>query len=391
MDDRLKLVLAEGGETLARSHRVVWELAGRLSESRFDVRVWLSAASDLDEMAGELSARGVPVERLPDVRSRWSAWSLLRAWRAMRRARPAVVHLHHRLASADRLESLLAELCAGPRLVISDHATAGATARERPQCRRTFTRADALTVPHDAAAEALVRDHGVERARVHVVPFGIDAPDERHEAPAARRLREDLGVGPLRPLWACLAPLEAVQGHGVLLEALAELTRRGIPYLAALEGDGPRRSELERRARELGIAEQVRLLGRLEDPGVLLAAADVAVFPLLSGAAPTAVPAAMARGRPVIGTAVSDLAQWVESPGCGRLVPPGDSAALAEALEGFYRRPDAARRLGLQGALRIQEEFSWERVAEAYESVYDEVLGLATFAPENEAAAHGAR
>src|SRR5437667_14668 len=86
-----------------------------------------------------------------------------------------------------------------------------------------------------------------------------------------------------------------------------------------------------------------------------------------------------AQARRVVASRTRGICQIVEDGINGRLVPPGDPGALAAALESFHRAPDAACRLGENGELLVREEFTWARVVAAYESVYDEVLGLATF------------
>ena len=63
----------------------------------------------------------------------------------------------------------------------------------------------------------------------------------------------------------------------------------------------------------------------------------------------------------------------------GRLVPPGDAMALAETLESFHGRPDAALRMGRSGEERVLERFAWDRVLDSFELIYDDVLGLASF------------
>ena len=74
-----------------------------------------------------------------------------------------------------------------------------------------------------------------------------------------------------------------------------------------------------------------------------------------------------------------------------RLVPPDDPLALARALEDFHRHPNPALRLGRHAAARVRESYTWPRVVEAFESVYDEVLGLASFATEDARASQVAR
>src|SRR5207245_9065855 len=88
----LKVVLAESGETLGGTERVVWELATRLPRSRFEPEVWLPPAAGVDELAASLEARGVPVRRVAEVDSRWDLRGMMRTWRALRAAAPRLLH-----------------------------------------------------------------------------------------------------------------------------------------------------------------------------------------------------------------------------------------------------------------------------------------------------------
>jgi glycosyltransferase involved in cell wall biosynthesis len=83
----------------------------------------------------------------------------------------------------------------------------------------------------------------------------------------------------------------------------------------------------------------------------------------------------------VVASAVGGIPEVIEDRVSGRLVPPGDVVALTEALEWLHRRADLAAALGREGAARVRESFTWERVVQSFEEVYDEVLGLASFAP----------
>src|SRR2546426_1153746 len=222
---------------------------------------------------------------------------------------------------------------------------------------------------------------GALRCRMHLVPHGVDIPDPEDEWPAARAERKRLGAGPARPLWLCPARLEPARGQAILLESLAELSHRGLPFTAAFVGEGSQREALERQALEAGLSDAVRVLGQVDDLGPLLLAADAVALPLLDERAPATLLEALGRARPLVASRTRGICQIVEDGINGRLVPPGDPGALAAALESFHRAPDAACRLGENGELLVREEFTWARVVAAYESVYDEVLGLATFTP----------
>jgi glycosyltransferase involved in cell wall biosynthesis len=382
-DDGVNLVIADCGEVAGGSQRLLWELATRLPRHRFHAEVWLSTSPGMDPLADALEQRKIGVERIPSVESSWSWRGFLGVWLRLRHARPTLLHLHHAKGSANRLAGVLAEAAGDSRLVITQRtADEPSPPLGRALERRMLARADAVTTVCGAVADTLVREFGLGRSRVRIVRDGIDPPDQETETIESRQLRERLGVGALRPLWVCGERLEPRRGHDILLQALARLHKRGIPFLVAIGGDGSLREALERRAGWLGLSDSVRFLGHLENRGPLLAAADVVVVPSLSEAISHTLLESMMRARPVVASAAGNAPELIEDGQCGRLVPAGDPESLADALEDVYRRPDGALRMGSNAAHRAREEHTWPRVVEAFEAVYDEVLGLASFVPQ---------
>jgi len=387
-DQRVSILLAESGTSVGGTERVVWELATRLPAKRFDVRVWLSPAPGVNEFAHALEARGIAVERIAEVDSRWDWRGMLATWRRLRQNRPDVLHLHHVWPAADRYLAMLARAAGVERLVVTEHIVGRShSGGQRALKRSELARADAVTAVCGAVAETLVHEYGAERERVRVVPNGADLPDEAAEAPGARQWRERLGASPLHPLWVVAARLEEQKGHAVLLDALAEVVRRGLEFTLAVAGDGSLRAALEQRAQQLGLAARVHFLGVVEDIGPLLAAADAVVLPSLWEGLPLSMLEAMARSRPVVASAVGGVPEVIEDGIHGQLVPPGDAVALADALESFHREPGRALRLGRAAGERVRHEYHWPAVVQGFEAVYDDVLGLATFSPADRAAA----
>jgi glycosyltransferase involved in cell wall biosynthesis len=131
----------------------------------------------------------------------------------------------------------------------------------------------------------------------------------------------------------------------------------------------------------------VQFVGQLDDVGGLLAAADGVILPSRWEGLPLVLLEAMVRGRPIVATAVGGVADAIEDGVTGTLVPPNDVSALAAALEHLHRRADRAWRLGEAAADVARARYSWVSVVDEFESVYDEVLGLATVTPEGKAAA----
>ena len=135
--------------------------------------------------------------------------------------------------------------------------------------------------------------------------------------------------------------LVAFKGFEHLIDACAELARRGLDFTCEIIGDGPLRYDLQTKIDMLNLSPRVSLLGSLSQEAVLekLQAADI--FALASvmdrqGASdifPTVIIEAMAAARPVVSTRLAGISESVMHGETGLLVPPGDTIALAQALQ----------------------------------------------------------
>jgi len=110
----------------------------------------------------------------------------------------------------------------------------------------------------------------------------------------------------------------------------------------------------------------------------LLAAADVVAVPQSDSEAaryqmPMKVFDAMAMGKPIVASAVSDLPLVLE--GCGRITPPGDVDTLAAGIAELLANPEAARTLGERARARCLEQYSIERIGERLLEVVSRVAG----------------
>lgn len=187
--------------------------------------------------------------------------------------------------------------------------------------------------------------------------------------PANMGLRAELSGGSGHPIILTVARLDWQKGLPYLLEAAAGVQEATF----VLAGDGADRPMLEARASTLGIADRVRFLGRRDDVPDLLAACDLFVLPSLHEGLPLSVLEAMAAGKPVIATAIPGTDEAVIQDKTGILVPPADPVALAEAIRSLLCQPQMARRFGMAGKVRVQEEFSNEVMVGRVMRVYDEL------------------
>ncbi|HLQ23811.1 MAG TPA: glycosyltransferase, partial [Gemmatimonadales bacterium] len=141
---------------------------------------------------------------------------------------------------------------------------------------------------------------------------------------------------------------------------------------------GELEASLTQAAANLGISSQVHLLGLRSDVANLLAAADVFVLPSLSEGLPLALLEAMLAGRPIVASDVGEIRSVLANGYAGRLVPPGDAAALAGAVGELLDSPAEAKALGERAAGRAAAEYTVERMTERYAEIYGSLLGIQT-------------
>lgn len=150
---------------------------------------------------------------------------------------------------------------------------------------------------------------------------------------------------------AVVGRLTAAKGSDSALEAFQRIADRYSDATLTFFGDGPLRADLAARASAAGLGERVRLAGYEADRDCMFAQMDVCVLASRRESMSNATLEAMARGIACITTDVGGQTELVEAGVTGWVVPPGDVAALADAMDEALRDPrgaaergDAARR-----------------------------------------------
>jgi glycosyltransferase involved in cell wall biosynthesis len=205
-------------------------------------------------------------------------------------------------------------------------------------------------------------------SKVVVVPNAVNPAQFRSEQDS--ELRRVLSRGESRRVVLATTRLVAQKGLAILLEAARALPDAQL----VVAGEGSDRSQLLTHARDLGLADRVDFLGHRDDVPRLLACSDVVVLPSLNEGLPLAVLEAMAAEKPVVATAVGGTDEAIVDGETGVLVPPGDSAALAEAIRGLLGDPSRAARLARAGRRRVEESFSSTRMVKQVTEIYLELL-----------------
>jgi glycosyltransferase involved in cell wall biosynthesis len=232
--------------------------------------------------------------------------------------------------------------------------------------RDTLRAAVAVVTTSPWAARRLVEHHGLAADGVHVAAPGID--------PAPLAPGTDGASGLL-----CVASVTPLKGQDLLVEALAANTG---PFwtcvcAGALARDPAYAGRLRRLIGRLGLDDRVRLTGPLTGERLASAYAAADLFVLASRAETygMVVTEALARGVPVLATAVGGVPETLGRASGGdvpgMLVPPGEASALAAALRRWFGEPELRHRLRSAARDRRARLDGWETTAGALASVLD--------------------
>ena len=214
--------------------------------------------------------------------------------------------------------------------------------------------------------------------RTRVIVDGL-ASDPRRAAGQVARQQLALPAG--APVLAVLGRISDWKGQDILVRALAEppLRARGAIGLIAGEawpGAEERTARIIELARQLDVSDRLRLLGFRSDLSTVLGAADVVAVP---STAPDPLPGsaieAAAAGCAVIAANHGGLPEILRDGVTGRLVAPGDPAALATAAAELIDDPALRERWGEAAARDVRERFAPSRLLGAVQALYDELLG----------------
>jgi glycosyltransferase involved in cell wall biosynthesis len=189
-------------------------------------------------------------------------------------------------------------------------------------------------------------------APVHLIPHGVDLERFRPSPPPAGEMLRLLAVG----------RLVEKKGFPVLLDAASRML---APFHLRIVGSGPQREALERQIAAAGLQDRVELVGARthEELPAEYAAAHVVVVPSVADASgdrdglPNVVLEAMSCARPVVASDIGAVSSAVIDGRTGVLVPPGDAAALAGALEFLVDRPEVRHGLGRGARARVERDY----------------------------------
>lgn len=309
-----------------------------------------------------------PIELTVDLGDRQNREALTRV---VRKENVRVLYLTDRETRSPTFRALRR---AGVRWIVSHDHTSGA--RSLPGVHKRLGKriqnllpgalADVVVTVSDYVARRQREVVLIPPDRIVTVHNGVPVPPHPPEEPITH---EEFGIDPGRPIIACACRANAVKGVSHLIKAFDRLLESSPcdppPFLLYL-GDGPQLAELRTLRDRLPSRDDIHLAGFHPNADNALLGATLFVVPSLwQDALPLSVMEPMARGKPVIASRVGGIPEMIEDQVSGVLVPPGDEAALTDAMRGLLLDPDRAARIGEQARQRVAREFSPERQIQA--------------------------
>lgn len=367
-----------GGESLTLN------LMGALDRSRFTAHLLTPADGKFTEAAANL---GVKTHTLPYRGA--TTWFVPQMWRLF----PAVGKLRAFLA-AQQINAVISDYHTLPFIVPAAQPLNipviwnamgwwfPIRAWQRAFFQHQISRIVAIS---GAVKDKLLGDPPVlppERIAVHIpgVDISFHAPDVISGSP----VREHLGIDAQTPLVGMIARFQNVKGHEYFLQAARIIAEQVSNVRFAVAGENVfgvskdeayKQSILKSVADDPFLRERVTFLGFWKDSREVIAAADVMVCSSWFESLSMVALESMAMGKPIVSTQVGGPAETLKDGETGYLVPPKDSAAIAEKVILLLKDANLRARMGKLGRERVLAHFSAAKYAEAMAGVIEAALG----------------
>ena len=238
---------------------------------------------------------------------------------------------------------------------------------------KLLSRADTIISP----SEYYINEAGVldkYKDKAVVIPNGINVED--FDVPYSKEeCREKLALSFSERILLCVGNLEPRKGLDILIKAMPKILKNVQDTKLVFVGNGVMRNELKKLTERLGIVKHIKFVGFVDKSEKVLyyKSADVFVHPSMYEIFGIVNLEAMACGVPIVASKVGGVPDVVKDGENGLLVPPKDSEALADAIIYLLENEDVRDKMGKNGWEKVGD-YSWKRIAEETEKVYQEVI-----------------
>ena len=287
-----------------------------------------------------------------------------------------LLHVHYAIphaTSAWIAKEMLAETKTDIKVLTTLHGTDITIVGQDPSfhaiTKFSIEKSDGLTAVSQFLRTETQSAFGCAGCRIEVIPNFIDPAvyDRTHYEP------QFVEIAKGRKILMHLSNFRPVKRVREIVRIYAQVTK-DIPSVLIMVGDGPDRVLAEQEARDLGVADDVYFLGKLESVAPLLASADLFLLPTNKESFGLSALEALACGVPVIGANAGGLPEVVRHGETGFLCEPGDVEGMARAAVALLGDPGRWAAASALAARDARERFGLEEVVAQYESFYTRAL-----------------
>jgi glycosyltransferase involved in cell wall biosynthesis len=398
---RVRLLFVNGTSEIGGADADLLEICRHLDAQRFEITVVLPSRGPLCAAFEAAGASLVYLDSVPLKRFRRAAqWFLYparflvgtaRLIRCMVGVKPEIVHVNSLTVPA---AALAARLSGVPCVWHVREIEQLRRSRLVGTVLRMWVRlcADRVVAPSHAVVINLGR---IDPSRVHVIPHGVD--DARFlPGPVNAEMRRQLGIPLSAEVVGFVGRFVPLKGLLHLVDAFAVVSSRLPDAWLLLAGPTDGFEDyvalVRKRIDQLGLASRVVVQTDHLDAAAVFRALDVSVLPSTSPEGfGLVVIESLASGRPVVATRLGGPVEILEGCAAGRLVPPADAAAMAQAiLDLLDQSPDERQSLAVGARRWAVERFGMRRMIDQLAEVYESLLSGHVGAPSGDRRSTGA-
>ena len=350
----------------------VLSLAKGLDPTQFKVRVFLP--NSLLSIAGQFEKAGAEVILAPFRKMYWGPAAVSRLFKQIKVNPNAIVHVHSQEAAL--MGRLLVKI-AGAKHILYTPQTIDIRQKRYQKVYATIevllARITHKILSVNESDQLRLNSWGIPREKIVTIYNGIDL-EKFNTVPDMRELRAILGVDSTRPLVMQIGRLSAQKSPLDFIEGAIKVlqTRPAVQFV--MIGDGPLFPDVKQRVRLLGLEDNIKITGAIDNAHRFIPVADILTLTSAWEGTPYSLLEAMAYAKPVVATSVNGCPEIVDHGQSGLLVPPGDPQRWANAVIKLIDHPQNARQFGQNGRRRVEADFTLSTMIEQIENLYIEMI-----------------
>lgn len=332
-------------------------------------------------MKDAVAARQLPMEVIPqlgrEIDPRHDMATLFKLYHLMRQWRPHIVHTH--TAKAGFVGRVAAHLAGVPLVVHTFHGHvfhgyfSHAKTRFFIELEKFCAKLSSRIITISDRLKSEIVSYGItDPTHINVIPLGFEL--NTLKAVSKGGFCSDLGLTPDMGLIAAVGRLVPIKNLHLFLDAAAIAHQHNPDIRFALIGDGELRSDLEAYARKLEIDDVVIFTGWRRDLAQIYTDINAVVISSDNEGTPASLIEAMAVGCPVISTSVGGVPDIVRDRQTGRLVPPRDPKALAQAILNIFDDPATTHQMAEEARKFALKTYTSERLVFQMHGLYKDLL-----------------